>query len=973
MRLLKTKSYIFLIIIFLAPFLIVRSQTERIYLISNPPSSIGLYEKYEVKFNVNTPSKYPFFEYDLNPPPGVQPGIGVSVEGVFTNLNSGKTYRQPAFFTTEVLKYGNPPSIYFVETANKYWVLRFTPRELGTYSAKITVRDSSGYSEYNLPSFSVYQTNKKGFIKVSKSDSRYFEFDNGELYFPIGPAWWRNNSFSQYKDSGLNYVRLWLGGLGIYSTNWSRWISSAERMGNEGYMTPLTYKEKAPGSELSYKLYYPEGYRLWQTFWGAEELNLIIKPYTKYLLKITFKLTGVTGPRNSNYPYGLVARVAEAQWGDPTIDQFENSMRNYPIILSHRTSTNNNWITVTTTFVIDRSEPNYYNWRNIYIYLENVTGGWAYIDEFSIKECLNSDCTLLGGEVIRNPKADQHTYVDPRGAAYFDYIVEEAERNGIYLQLVVHDKNDFIQNSLKKDGTWVDLWQGDGYYQPENTKARWLLRQWYRYLVARWGYSPAIFAWELNNEGPPYDINHWNTAQAFARYMKQIDSHPQLVSTSFWCCWVPTFGKNNLNYPDISYADVHEYTGDNPQVADANYTYDEVAFINSVSKNTFKDNIGKPIILGEHGISGSNWQPISQLSQPNPGVFYHNMLWAQLDYPSVFAANYWYSSHIDNISGGISKFTKIFSKFISDLNLNKGGYTSLNANVSNSKLRVFGQKNLNLNRAHLWIQNSDYTWWNVYNNYYTYQNGTITFTLNPNTKYLIERWDTYTGSVTTSTLTSDGSGNVSLVINNLQKDIAIKIYPLETTQPPSYPPLSVSCSATPNPAYVNQQVTFSANVSGGTGTYTYSWSGACSSTASTCSRTFTTPGTYTANLTVTSGSETKSTSCSVSVISQPAPQVSVDLKVNNSDGPITVYLPTNITLSWTSQNASSCIASGSWSGTKSTSGSQSISLSSAGTYTYTLTCSNPDSQASDSVTVNALQPPTTTTTPTTTLITKIYR
>jgi hypothetical protein len=86
---------------------------------------------------------------------------------------------------------------------------------------------------------------------------------------------------------------------------------------------------------------------------------------------------------------------------------------------------------------------------------------------------------------------------------------------------------------------------------------------------------------------------------------------------------------------------------------------------------------------------------------------------------------------------------------------------------------------------------------------------------------------------------------------------------------PETQPLSVSCSASPNPANVNQTVTFTANVTGGTGSYSYSWSGACKGNSSTCSSSFSSAGTYTANLTVTSGDQTKSTSCSVTV-NQPS-------------------------------------------------------------------------------------------------------
>lgn len=81
--------------------------------------------------------------------------------------------------------------------------------------------------------------------------------------------------------------------------------------------------------------------------------------------------------------------------------------------------------------------------------------------------------------------------------------------------------------------------------------------------------------------------------------------------------------------------------------------------------------------------------------------------------------------------------------------------------------------------------------------------------------------------------------------------------------------------------------------------------------------------------------------------------VSVDLKVNNSNGPITVNYQESVTLSWTSQNATSCQASGDWTGYKATSGSQSVQLNQVKTYTFTLTCTQSSSgqTANDSVQV----------------------
>ena len=61
------------------------------------------------------------------------------------------------------------------------------------------------------------------------------------------------------------------------------------------------------------------------------------------------------------------------------------------------------------------------------------------------------------------------------------------------------------------------------------------------------------------------------------------------------------------------------------------------------------------------------------------------------------------------------------------------------------------------------------------------------------------------------------------------------------------------------------------------------------------------------------------------------------------------------TLSWSSTNASSCTASGGWSGSEPTSGSVSTGALSAST-TYTLACSGPGGNASQSVTVNVSAP-----------------
>jgi len=94
--------------------------------------------------------------------------------------------------------------------------------------------------------------------------------------------------------------------------------------------------------------------------------------------------------------------------------------------------------------------------------------------------------------------------------------------------------------------------------------------------------------------------------------------------------------------------------------------------------------------------------------------------------------------------------------------------------------------------------------------------------------------------------------------------------------------------------------------------------------------------------------------------------VSVDIKANGSNGPITVNYQESVNLSWTSQNAVSCEASVDWSGSKTTSGSQTIQLNSVKTYNFTIVCKNADQTQTSTDSVQVIvkaKPPTVITKP----------
>ncbi len=169
------------------------------------------------------------------------------------------------------------------------------------------------------------------------------------------------------------------------------------------------------------------------------------------------------------------------------------------------------------------------------------------------------------------------------------------------------------------------------------------------------------------------------------------------------------------------------------------------------------------------------------------------------------------------------------------------------------------------------------------------------------------------------------------------------------------PPLYVSCYPQPLTASVGSNVTWASSVSGGTGSYTYTWSGSngnFGNGGSSLSTVYYSPGNYSAYLTVTSGGQTQSASCSGSVTIygnsySPTPEYPVPIYTTptynyNTYSPLQVSCVPNAAstvigspVTWTANVVGGTYYSGynnynysySWSGTDGISGySQSISV-----------------------------------------------
>tara|TARA_R100000655_G_C2997322_1_gene193838 strand:+ start:2453 stop:3910 length:1458 start_codon:yes stop_codon:yes gene_type:complete len=84
----------------------------------------------------------------------------------------------------------------------------------------------------------------------------------------------------------------------------------------------------------------------------------------------------------------------------------------------------------------------------------------------------------------------------------------------------------------------------------------------------------------------------------------------------------------------------------------------------------------------------------------------------------------------------------------------------------------------------------------------------------------------------------------------------------------------------------------------------------------------------------------------------PAPPSTPSVVTNLSISSSSVTTGTEVTLTWSSSNASSCSASGAWSGDKGTSGNESIVVTESGSFSFGLTCSSGSANSSKTVSLD---------------------
>lgn len=504
------------------------------------PSSAALYDKFEVTFDVSTVATNLYWPYDPHPscntaahPDAVPVGVGVTVEGLFTDDNWATTIVQPGFYCQsyrETDLQGNTHTLnsgrsWIVPVGDPQWKIRFAPNQTGNWKFKIRVTDAAGTTRTSEHGFACVSGSNHGFVRVSPNDRRYFELSDG-TYMPFvglaaaaGDIQGFEAEYSKLHSMGINLVRTWW-----QSSNPTLALFGAGGQGGDQNWVGLECSSEVVRSGRLVSAKIVSG--------GGISTEVSCEPNKQYRYRVTVKTVGLSGTGSYGFRLGLFPTSTGEQRSEHLVGD-------------------NDWTDVSMDFTTGPSQ-----WGISYVVatVDNVTSGAAYLSDASLREVLAGG--QLGPELLTRTDFQAHTSYPQSIAWVIDRQLDIAQTNGVFLRAVIEEKDDSFFSRIQADGTWGSF-SNDNVYANATHACRTYQTYFWRYLVARYGYSPALHSVEFVNEGDPFNDNHIDAVVALADFFQLNDPNHHLVGTSNWHSFPPAMWKSSA----IGCADLHMYLG----------------------------------------------------------------------------------------------------------------------------------------------------------------------------------------------------------------------------------------------------------------------------------------------------------------------------------------------------------------------------------------------------------------------------
>ncbi len=270
-------------------------------------------------------------------------------------------------------------------------------------------------------------------------------------------------------------------------------------------------------------------------------------------------------------------------------------------------------------------------------------------------------------------------YYNPSAIAKLDRLFELSDSLGIYIMLTISGNNGFKESNYHiKNGGFVET--DSAFFVHPKSKEQY--KDKLRYLIARWGYSPSIGAWEFFNEVDylsfsknPNDNSRQKAVTAWhdemSTFLKQNDPYNHLVTTSISHREVD--GLNSVKNIDFNQRHIYKYTNGIPKVINENI-----------------EKFQKPYVIGEFGYEWDWSKNFNEFSDGMDSDFKRGLWYGLFSSTPILPMSWWWEFFENR--GLMSYFKRV--REISDkmLKAGNGKFETLNISTKESDLQIYGLK-----------------------------------------------------------------------------------------------------------------------------------------------------------------------------------------------------------------------------------------------------------------------------------------
>jgi hypothetical protein len=290
-----------------------------------------------------------------------------------------------------------------------------------------------------------------------------------------------------------------------------------------------------------------------------------------------------------------------------------------------------------------------------------------------------------------------------------DQVLEEAERQDIYVMLALLNHGAF---STFFNPEWVDnpynVANGGPLAVPAefftNDEARRLFERRLRYIVARWGWSTHLMAWELWNEVeltngyPSLPATDWHAHMA--RVLRDLDPYDHLVTTSHAFF---TFDPNVWHDGGMDFTQIHLYTDIFPNFRDVGAT------VETLTRGRLSAT-GKPVLFAELGID-SRGPAETRVKDPG-GIGVHDGLWGGVISGGIGTAMTWWWDNLIALEPDL--YYPMFgavARFVDDVAWDRERFEPSSAEVQAEAASVRAQGLVGRKSLLLWLKDVGFQWY----------------------------------------------------------------------------------------------------------------------------------------------------------------------------------------------------------------------------------------------------------------------